>query len=70
MERNAGVFRSSLVPLYRPLLIDDVQIDFQMENSNAYKIGRGDIENNATYSITNGIIVDGQKKGDNEGWNP
>lgn len=38
-------------------------------NSNAYKIGRGDIENNATYSITNGIIVDGQNKG-NEGWNP
>lgn len=38
-------------------------------NNNAYKIGRGDIENNATYSITNGIIVDGQNKG-NEGWNP
>lgn len=44
-------------------------LDLTVGNSNAYKIGRGDIENNATYSITNGIIVDGQNKG-NEGWNP
>lgn len=44
-------------------------LNLTVGNSNAYKIGRGDIENNATYSITNGIIVDGQNKG-YEGWNP
>lgn len=44
-------------------------LDLTVGNINAYKIGRGDIENNATYSITNGIIVDGSNKG-NEGWNP
>lgn len=44
-------------------------LNLTVGNSNAYKVGRGNIENNATYRITNGIIVDGQNKG-NEGWNP
>lgn len=64
-----GYIGSDANGVIESITINKSTLDLTVGNSNAYKIGRGDIENNATYSITNGIIVDGQNKG-SEGWNP
>lgn len=49
--------------------ITNTTLNLTVTNRDAYKVGRGNVINNASYSITNGIIVDGQNKG-SEGWNP
>lgn len=51
------------------ITITNTTLNLTVTNSNAYKVGRGNTINNASYSITNSIIIDGQNKG-NEGWNP
>lgn len=51
------------------ITITNTTLNLTVTNSSAYKVGRGNVINTASYSITNGIIVDGQNKG-SEGWNP
>lgn len=51
------------------ITITNTSLNLTVTNSSAYKVGRGNVINKASYSITNGIIVDGQNKG-SEGWNP
>lgn len=54
------------------ITINNTTLNLTVTNNDAYKVGRGNYviyDANASYSITNGIIVDGQNKG-SEGWNP
>lgn len=54
------------------ITIDNSTLNLTVASNSAYKVGRGKVLTNAdaTYSITDGIVVDGQKKGNDDGWNP
>lgn len=51
------------------ITITNTTLNLTVMNSSAYKVGRGNKINNASYNITDGIIFNGQNKG-SEGWNP
>lgn len=67
-----GIIGTEANGVIKGITIDNSTLNLTVASNSAYKVGRGKVLSNAnaTYSITDGIVVNGEKKGNADGWNP